>query len=137
MLLRPVDPIGVYNRWDWFRAGIQKAIDRTGAHMRPEDVYLRVRTGTAWAYVIEADEDIGFIVTTVEHDPDGAVMFIWCLWCERGKLNQHKAAFYEALDGLAGSINAKRVRGWSPRKGYQWFDYVKPVATIYERELGG
>ncbi len=135
-MLRPLDANGVYNSWDWIRKGVQKSIDKTGSHMRPEDVYVRLRNGTAWLYLIcPVDEEIGFMVLTQEHDPDGMVMFIWVLWAEPGKLSPHYEEFKNALDQLARNIKAKRVRGSSPRRGYLGYGYAKPVATIYEKEI--
>ncbi len=132
-MLRPLDPLGVYERWDWMRAGIQKAIERTDAHMRPEDAYVRLRNGTAWAYVIGVQsDDIGFLILTQEHDPDGLVLFVWCLWCKPHSLAPVQVQLYTELDDLARKAGAKRIRWQSPRAYGRW---GKQVAHIYEREV--
>ncbi len=134
-MLTPLDPLQVYNSWDWIRAGLDKTIKRTGAHFRPEDAYVRLRNGTAWLYLVSADaEEFGFVILTQEHDPDGMVLFIWCLWCEPGSLYPHKHKFYEELDELAHKAGAKRIRWQSPRD-YRHEKYSKQVAHIYEREV--
>lgn len=134
-MLRPVDPIGAYNRWDWIRAGLQHTIERTGVHMRPEDAYVRVRNGTAWLYAVQADEeDIGFLILTQEHDPDGLVLFIWALWCEPGSLYPMKHKFYAEIDALAKKAGAVRIR-WQSSRDYRHERWGQKVATIYEREI--
>lgn len=136
MKLRPIDPEGAYERWDWVRQGIQKAIDNTGAHLRPEDVYTQIRNNTAWLYIIEDDCDLGFVVLTQERDPDGLVLFIWVLWAARGSLWARRSDLDAEIDKLARAVKAKRVRWSSPRRGYERWGYGKPVAVTYERELG-
>ncbi len=133
-MLLAVDPIGVYERWDWIRAGLEKTIKRVGAHFRPEDVYLRLRNGTAWLYAICVPfGEIGFVILTQEHDPDGPALFVWCLWAERGQLRPVKDQFDAELDVLARNSGAKRIRWQSPRNYKR--EGCKQVAHIYEREV--
>ncbi len=131
-MLRPLDAGHVYNSWDWIRPGVEQVIKRTEAHFRPEDVYTRLRNGTAWLYLIGAEE-FGFVVITQEHDPDGMVLFVWCLWTEPHKLRPVKQAFDSALDELAKTAGAKRIRWQSPRNYAR--EGCKLVAHIYEREV--
>jgi hypothetical protein len=134
-LLRPLDPLQVYEVWDWVRAGLTRCIGKTNSHYRPEDAYLRIRGGTAWLYLIEVGAPIGFCVLTQEHDPDGMVLFVWALWCEPGKAAPHKHAIYAELDKLAAAAKATRIRWWSPLKGWERERWGRRVATIFEREV--
>ncbi len=134
-MLRPLDPLGVYERWDWIRSGLQATIKRTGVKMRPEDVYVRLRNGTAWLYAICVPfGEIGFLILTQEHDPDGLVLFIWCLWCEPHQLSPIKGEFYKEVEELAQKAGAKRIRWQSPRD-YRRERWGKRVAYVYEREV--
>ncbi len=133
-MLVAVDQLGVYERWDWIRAGCEKTIKRTGAHFRPEDVYVRLRNGTAWLYAICVPfGEVGFVVLTQEYDPDGMALFIWILWAERGQLRPVVDQFYTEIDGLAAKAGAKRIRWQSPRNYTR--EGCKRVAHIYEREV--
>jgi hypothetical protein len=134
-MLRPVDPVGVYNRWDWIRAGLEKTFKRTGAKMRPEDVYVRLRANTAWLFALQEEEDdFGFLILTQEHDPDGPVLFIWVLWTEPHKLYPVKQQFYAEVEEMARKTGAKRIRWQSPRE-YERERWGKKVAHVYEREV--
>lgn len=122
-----------FNRWSWIRAGLLAIIEKTKTRMLPEDVYLRLNSNTAWLYVI--GEDIGFVVLTQEHDPDGLVMFIWALWIEPGKGREIEMQLYEQLEALACSIKAVRIRMQSPRQGWERRPFFEPVATVFEHEV--
>ena len=114
------------------RAGLLECFAKTDARFLPEDVYLRLRSGSAWAYDVDG---IGFIVLTQEYDPDGLVLFVWALWCERGKLLPIVGEFYQALETLAREAKAKRIRMSSPRKGYERNPFFHPTVMLYEHEV--
>lgn len=130
-MLVALTPEQAWDRWDWIRAGLQHTIERTGVRMKPEDAYIRIRNGTAWLYLVA---DVGFVILTQEHDPDGLVLFIWALWCEPHKLWPIKREFYAEVEGLARKAGAKRIRWQSPRE-YERERWGKKVASIYEREV--
>jgi hypothetical protein len=103
--------------------------------MRSEDAYIRIRAGTAWLYAVEGEDgDIGFLILTQEHDPDGLVLFIWCLWCEPHTLWPIKRKFYDEVEALARKAGAIRIRWQSPRD-YRRERWGTRVAYVYEREL--
>jgi len=134
--LEPLDVAGVYLRWDWMRAGIQRVIDKTAAHYRPEDVYARIRAGTAWAYVYaDGGDEIGFMVLTQEPDPDGLAIFVWVLWCETGTAVSRRSEMYGAMDTLARACKAKRIRWHSSLRGWERERYGTKVAVVFEREV--
>ena len=134
--LEPVDPLGAYTRWDWLRNGIVHVIQKTGAHYRPEDVYARIRSATAWLYVYAVDGDeIGFQVLTQEHDPDGLAIFVWVLWCEPGEAAKRRSEMYGAMDNLARACKAKRIRWHSSLRGWERERYGTKVAVVFEREV--
>jgi hypothetical protein len=132
MRLELLDPAAVYAGWDWLRAGILDCIRRTGERYRPEDVWLRLRGNTAWAY---AADDTGFVIFTQEFDPDGLVLFIWILWFAPGTaIGTHEAIFAE-IRRLAGEIGARRIRMHSPRKGWAKARYFQQRSIVYEAEV--
>lgn len=136
LTLVPTDPLAVYDIWDWVREGLLQAIRRTGGHSRPEDVYLLLRGGSAWLYLVMVEgQRVGFVILTREHDPDGPVMFIWCLWCEPHSVWETQAELYAELDKIARGIKAKRIRMWSPRRWWERQPFFKQVSAVYEHEV--
>ncbi len=96
---------------------------------------MRIRAGTAWLYMLQEDEDdFGFIILTQEQDPDGLVLFIWCLWTEPHKLWPVKHQFYAQVEELARKAGAKRIRWQSPRD-YRRERWGTRTAFVYEREV--
>ena len=135
MRLKPLSPDEAYASWGWIRSGLLAVIERNEkARFLPEDVYMRVRNGTAWIWTIGEDE-IGFMVLTQEFDPDGLVMYIWALWLEPDSGRPHEGEIYEALEDLARSIKAKRVRMQSSRKAWERREFFEQVSTVYEHEV--
>jgi hypothetical protein len=130
--LVPLTVEQVWEQWGWLRNGLAECAARTNAHWLPEDTYVRLRGGTAWAYLLE---DIGFVVLTQEWDPDGLVLFIWAMWCEPGSAIGKRREILDALEGLARKARAKRLRMQSPRQGWEWVEFFDPVATVYEHEV--
>lgn len=136
VVLTPRTPEQVYSIWSWVRDGLQKSIDKTQGHGMPEDIYVRLRGGNAWLYVIDVDgHHAGFAILTREHDPDGLVMFIWCLWCEPHSMWETRGDLYDALDALARTIGARRIRMWSPRRWWERQPFFKQVSAVYEHEV--
>lgn len=129
-MLVALDPVQAWQRWDWFTEGLEHCIAKTGMHLRQEDVYLRVRAGSALPFVIQHDGvERGFAIITHEYDPDGLVMFIWALWCPDGiGLNEQVTA---DLDQLQIAMKAKRQRMWG-RPGWEKVWGTK-IATVFER----
>ena len=126
----------VYDRWDWMRVAVLKMIAKTAARYRPEDVYLRLRGNTAWAYAFRhKDRDVGLMVLTQEYDPDGLVLFVWILWAEPNALVGHTATLYAETEKVARSIKAKRIRMHSPREGWKSESFFRQVAVVYEHEV--
>ena len=119
-------------RWDWYRRGLVKLIAKTGRTYRPEDVYHRVLSGTAFLVDVE---DFGFMVLTQEHDHDGPVVFVWIIWCEPGRAVGRKAEIYAALEQLAREAKAKRIRMQSGFEGWSREKFFKQVAVVYEHEV--
>ena len=99
--------------WDWLRAGLLKVIAKTASNYRPEDVYLRARTGAAWIFAID---ECGFVVLEQEHDCDGLVVVVWALWCEPGAARVRDGDIYAELERIGREAKAKRIRMLSPRR---------------------
>ncbi len=133
MKLTPLSAEEAQADWDWIRAGLVHCIEKTRSRYRQEDVYLRVRTDSAWIYAL--DDRLGFVVLTKEWDADGLVLFVWALHAEPGTLCRHKGAVYAELLRIAGELKAKRIRMQSPRPGWARESFFDQVAIVYEREV--
>ena len=129
MKLRPLTRDDVVAEWDWLRAGILKCIEKTRSRYRPEDVYTRLVTNTAWCYAVDG----GALVLTQEYDHDGLVIFVWCLFGE--SIAEQKDEIYAELEKLGREAKAKRIRMQSPREGWERERFFDRVAVVYEREL--
>lgn len=132
MKLRPLTADEVRAEWDGLKPGIERVIAKTGAKFRPEDVYLRLMSKTAWAYAIG---EIGGVVFTQEFDHDGLVLFIWLLWTDIGERAPNEASFYAQAEELGRGLKARRIRMMSPRKGWDKDPFFTQVARVYEHEL--
>lgn len=118
--------------WDRYRAGILRVVEKTGDTYRPEDVYFRLKSGTAWLYDFET---FGFLVLTQEYDHDGLVLFVWIVFCEAGKAVGRKDEMYAALEDLAREAKAKRIRYQSPLRGWERETFFQQKAVVFEREV--
>ncbi len=117
--------------WEWVSNGLKTAIARTQERYLPEDVYVMLRSGTASLYVFS--EQRGFVIVQRQMDPDGPVLFVFALW---GKdLRPVVAECYQAIEDLAKTIKAKRIRMQSPRKGWEGETFFRATATIFEHEM--
>jgi hypothetical protein len=132
MKLRTLSADDIQAEWDWLRNGLLHCAQKTGAKYRPEDVYLRLRTNTAWAYAFGED---AFLVLTQEYDPDGLVLFVWALWAAPGSLRGSEGDMYAELERIARETGAKRIRMQSPREGWQRETFFQQVAIVYEHEV--
>ncbi len=127
----------VYQRWDWLREGILAVAAKTGGRFRPEDVYVRLRTSTAWAYALRDanEDDIGFLIVTQEYDPDGLVLFVWILWAPSHEIRGRENEMYQEFERIAVACKAKRIRMQSPRRGWEREGFFDRVAVVYEHEV--
>ena len=129
-------PADVYNRRAWMREGVERTAQKTGARLAFEDVWLRLRTGSAFAHAIEDDgKPVGFTVLCSEQDPDGVVLFVWVLWTEPWALRGSEHEVYAELERVARAIGGVRIRMQSPRKAWERESFFKTTAVVYEREL--
>jgi len=137
--LRLMTPADVYNRRAWMREGVERTAQKTGARLAFEDVWLRLRTGSAFAHAIEDDgKPIGCAVLYSEQDPDGPALFVWVLWTDRGARALERAhESYAELERIARAIGAVRIRMQSPRKGWEREAFFKPIATVFEHDIRG
>lgn len=134
--LRPLSFYETRARWKWVKTGLQECARRAGERWLPEDIYEPLRAGNAYCYAIVHDErDIGFVIVQRHNDPDGAVLFIWAIWCEPGTLFPVHREVLAELRALAIAIKAVRIRMESPRKGWEWVDFFVPIRTVFEHEV--
>ncbi len=120
----------VRDEWAAILYGIQEVRDRGHEKWWPEDIYVALRSGSAFLYLIPKGP--GFVIFQRHMDADGPVLFVWIIW---GELAAIEDELYTEIEQLAKAMQAKRVRMHSPRKGWQRRKYFKPVSTIYEKEI--
>jgi hypothetical protein len=133
--LTALTPEQVYASWGWIRNGLLTVISKgRREEYLPEDVYVRLRGGTAWAYTFGEDE-FGFVILTQEFDPDGLALFVWAIWLEPGSGKGCEGELYAALEDLARAARAKRIRMHSSRKGWEGRGFFEQVAVVYEHEV--
>ena len=130
MLLEFVPAEKVRDEWVGLGPCLAKVRSRCNEKGLPGDIYLALRCGSAFLYLIQVN--IGFVIFQRHMDPDGPVLFVWIIYGELAKVEDD---LYAEIEALAVNMQAKRVRMHSPRKGWQRRKYFQPVSTIYEREL--
>lgn len=135
-LLRPIAPDEVPRLWDWVREGLMYVLAKGKEKWLPEDVYMALRTGAAVLYAIEKEaEDLGFLVLQRLTEPDGVTLFVWAGWTQPMALLRNRDDVAEALDALARSAGAKRIRHHSARDGWEFADYFRVTHKVFEREV--
>lgn len=117
--------------WEWVRAGLVEVQAKTNAEWMPEDVYAALKGGSAFLFVIGADD--GFVIVQRTQSFDGPRLFVWIMWGPRSLAHQQFAIEVE-LDRLATSIGVRKLRMHSPRKGWERVGW-QAIETIYEREV--
>jgi hypothetical protein len=126
----------VRQEWGWIRNGLLEIIGRCQERYSPEDVWVAILGKDAYVWRITlAHDDIGFLVLRQQSDPDGPVLFIWCVWAEPGALAKHSAELFERLKEVAHRIGAVRLRMESSRKGWAALPLFDERAVIYEAEV--
>ena len=138
MKLIPLDPKKVASAWPFVRAGCEKVLAKTNDRWIPEDVYMELRSNSAFLYIIEHESDeVGFIVVRRVMDPDGPALFVWIMYTIPGlmKESENWKMVIAGLDELARSIGAKRIRHYSSRSGFEEHGAFTLKMHIYEREV--
>jgi hypothetical protein len=135
--IEPMSLLEVRQAWGWVRNGLLTVIEKCRERYEPEDVWTAVMAGQSHIWRIEfKQDDIGFAVLRRDMDPDGPVLFLWCLWAEPGSLMRHRKQLYDRMKELARRIGARRMRFESPLNGWlgmsEYFDAVK---TTFESEV--
>jgi hypothetical protein len=133
MNLVPVHHYQLKDRWEWVKAGLQRAISKAGYQATPEDVYALLKAQKAWLYEIHHAERIGFFVLQQEVDTDGLCLFVFCLWLERGAGKVFRESLVAELRKLRDAMGAKRIRCHG-REGWQRVPGFKVVSYVYEVE---
>lgn len=135
LTIQPMSLLDVRRDFGWIRNGLLEVIGRCKERYAPEDVWTEVMAGNAFCWRIEsAADDIGFLVLKRLMDPDGPVLFIWCVWAEPGALMKHAPDLFERLKELAHRMGSKRMRFESSRKAWGFLDYFDERSVIYEAE---
>ena len=134
-MLQPVAPQELASVWEFVRGGLLKTIAKTNDDWLPEDVYVEIKGGVSFLYLIFArGERIGFVVLQKwDKYHAGPRLFVRALWAEPRKLLPYHDDFYEALHDLARKAGCVAMRMTSPRR---WeLDGWTPKQSIYEMEV--
>lgn len=136
MILSPVPVAGVRDVWPTVKVGLDYMLEKYQDRWLPEDVYMELRSGTAFLYMIDGDEgNVGFTVVKNKTDFDGNNLFVWILYAEPHALKHYRDAILGEFDKLAKSIKAKRIQHHSPRSGWEEDGAFKLKMHVYEREV--
>ena len=127
MILSPIDSVHLI--WPHLEAALQRVKDKTGERWTLPFVFDRIASGNAGLFRFHEDgKHFGYMV--VERYDQGEVwMNVWIL--EGEGLDRFDECL-PLVDDLAKSIGAASWR-CTGRKG--WAKFLKPVATVFEREL--
>ena len=127
-----IPPTELHAHWDLIKPGLETIRQKIDGDWIPEDVYSALRAGTSTLHLgYNDDEYEGFIVLTPTPDYDGMTLFVWCVYSPTDSNVLER--YWHELEQMGRNINAKKIRFYSPRKG--WSKMFKPVTTIYEKEI--
>ena len=133
LAIAPMTLPEVRQEWAHIRNGLMKVIGACEESWMPEDAWSEIMAGNAFVWKIEAAQvEVGFLLLKKQTDFDGPTLFVWALYAAPQSLARHKEELFDRLKELAHRIGSRRIRMESSRKGWQGFDYFKPVRTIYE-----
>ena len=138
MKLTAIDPTKIVAAWPFVRFGCEKVLEKTNDRWIPEDVYMELRSASAFLYMIENEGDeVGFLVVRRVADPDGPALFVWIIYTEPGtmKKDENWKLVMAEVDSLARGIGAKRIRHYSSRSGFEGIGAFTLKMHIYEREV--
>ena len=130
MILKPVTQAQLRDVWPWVKAGLEATIKKCNDDYLAEDVYVSLRQSVSYLYTIE---DKGFVILQRHVDPDGPVLFVWCLHAP-GFMPRADEIMAD-IDELARSIGATLIRHHSPRGAWERIGYFKPKSVVYERRI--
>lgn len=107
---------------------LQRIKEKTGEKWTPEFVLAAIREGRAGLFEIVELEHIAWMV--VERMDQGGE--VWMnVWALEGEGLERAEAIFPLIDDLAKSIGAQSWK-CTGRKG--WGKWLRPVATVFERE---
>ena len=115
--------------WPVLEAAFQRVKDKTGEKWTPAYVMDRIISGQAGLFRLHDDGAHIAWVVVERHDQGEVWMNVWIV---EGEGMDRFMEYLPLMDGLAKKIGAKSWR-CTGRKG--WGKYLKPIATVYEREL--
>jgi hypothetical protein len=127
LILSPVDSVHLI--WPHLEMSLQRVKDKTGERWSPVFVLKRIQEGAAALFRFSDNgRHIAYMVCE-RYDQGEVWMNVWIV--EGAGLEMFDECL-PLVDGLAKSIGATSWR-CTGRKG--WAKFLKPVATVYEREL--
>ena len=126
-----VPPQDLHSTWNVIKPGLEQILKKMPSEWIPEDVYSALQAGTSTLHLCyDSDSYEGFVVLTPMSDYDGMTLFIWCGYSHCGNAIEK---YFPEIEDLARTMNAKRIRFASPRKG--WAKTFSPKTVIYEKEV--
>lgn len=133
-VMRFIHPNNLHDVWDLVREGLTRIHDRSSDRWKIEDVYWQLKNNGYTLHVCDGNKGFAILQTVIGWD--GPEVFVFCAYVVPGE-KVIDEAFAEIKD-MARSINAKRIKFQSMRKGWgkraEQLGY-KPGYQEYELEL--
>ena len=126
-----LNPADVRTCWeDVVLPGLWAVKAKTGAHWRPEDVYVALVTRVAYLYVGEP----GFVIVQPKEDPftGEPELLVWVAYSQD---QESVERFQPAVDEVARMNGFTKLTMWSDRPGWQKVSGWKQISAVYERRL--
>ena len=133
MILSPIDSAHLI--WPHLEASLQRVKDKTGDRWSTNFVLSKIQSGNAGLFRFH-DRGTHIAYAVVERYDQGEKPWM-NVWILEGDIGAPRARdVVQCLDELAKSVGAKVWRftgrkGWGKALG----EMVKPIATVYEREI--
>ena len=129
-----IHPDNLHSVWDFVLEGLKRIHSRSQDRWKPEDIYWQIKTGNYSLHLV--DDNKGFVILQIINGWDGKECFVFCAYIVPGEAAIEDA--FEEVKQMARSVNAKRVKFQSMRKGWskraEQLGY-KPAYLEYEMEL--
>jgi hypothetical protein len=135
-LLTAVDPERLHDVWPWVKTLLDRLYRKAERRGRrpdwlPEDVYASVKSAQAVLFVVGQDE--GILVLQRQVRAYGPLLFIWIV--VGAGLKHYEQELYAEIESIARRGGMRRIQGNSSFPGWGQWGWLKPVETVYEREV--
>ena len=118
--------------WPLVEPALERVKAKTGESWTPSFVLERIQSGNAGLFEFRGDSHIGWMVVERYAQGDEPWMNVWIL--EGNGLDEFGKDCLPLVDDLARKMGASTWR-CTGRKGWGKAFGLRPIATVYEREL--